>query len=346
MMRNGAGRIAYICCRKTPAPFPHAVVEEPFMKPNATLHDRIQQVSPDRLRHDLFYLSQNPLPFRKVNYTRPGQTMHSLAEADTFIRAQLESAGWGVRETRHQVQAYRCDDTKPLHHWYAKPPETDPFFEVSNLEAVRTGREHPEEIIQLISHKDSMSWIDSPGAHDNACGTAANLEIARCLAGARPRRTVRILFCNEEHTPWTSRFAAESAAARGDRIIAVLNQDSLCSKSDKDRAAGRVTHCVAYSTDEGRPLAEHIERCARRYIPALPATVAQKTRINDDEGMFIRAGFATAVINQGSLPNADAQYHLPGDTPDRVDIENLKLSTQLVLAAVLEIDSREQAFAP
>ena len=316
------------------------------MKTNATLHERIHQVSPDRLRHDLFYLSHDPLPFRKVNYTRPDQTMHSLAEADAFIRAQLETAGWEVRETRHQVQAYRCDDTKPLHHWYAKPPETDPFYEVSNLEAVRPGREHPEEIIQLISHKDSMSWIDSPGAHDNACGTTANLEIARCLAGYRPHRTLRILFCNEEHTPWTSRFAAEAAAARGDRIVAVLNQDSLCSKSDEDRAAGRATHCIAYSTEEGRTLAEHIERCARRYTPDLPARGVHKKRVNDDEGKFILAGFPVAVMNQGSHPNADAQYHLPGDTPDRVDIENLRLSTQLVLAAVLELDGMEQAFAP
>ena len=28
------------------------------------------------------------------------------------------------------------------------------------------------------------------------------------------RRSVRMLFCNGEHTPWTSRFAAETAACR------------------------------------------------------------------------------------------------------------------------------------
>ncbi|MEZ5278151.1 MAG: M28 family peptidase [Opitutaceae bacterium] len=39
--------------------------------------------------------------------------------------------------------------------------------------------DHPEEIIKLISHKDSMCWIDLPGAHDNAAGTAVNLELAR-----------------------------------------------------------------------------------------------------------------------------------------------------------------------
>ena len=83
--------------------------------------------------------------------------------------------------------------------------------------------------------------------------------------------------------------------------------------------------------------------CARRYTPTLPARVVHKPRINDDEGKFILAGFPAAVMNTGSHPNADAQYHLPGDTPDRVDIENLRLSTQLVLAAVLQLDGMEQA---
>ena len=42
----------------------------------------LSAVSADRLRRDLFHLSCDPLPFRKVNYTRPGQSQNSLAEAD------------------------------------------------------------------------------------------------------------------------------------------------------------------------------------------------------------------------------------------------------------------------
>ena len=43
-------------------------------------------------------------------------------------------------------------------------------------------------------------------------------------------------------------------------------------------------------------------------------------------------------MNVGSFPYADSQYHLPGDVPERVDIENVVRSTQLILAAILEID--------
>ena len=304
------------------------------------IQDILQRVSAERIRRDLFYLCREPLPFRKANYTRLGQSTDSLAEADRFIRGQLESAGYEVNATTYRVQPFRCDNTKPLHHWYSTPAPDDPWYDAANLEATHPGDETPEEIIQLISHKDSMSWIDSPGAHDNAVGTVANLELARILATCASKRSVRMLFCNEEHTPWTSRYAAEAAAARGDDIIAVLNVDSLDGKSDEDMAAGKLTHVVGYSTDEGRTLAEFIASCAARYSIDLDVQVAFKERVNDDDGMFINAGYRRTVMNSGSFPYTDSQYHLPGDIPERVNIDNVVRSTQLLLAATLEIAAR------
>jgi acetylornithine deacetylase/succinyl-diaminopimelate desuccinylase-like protein len=303
------------------------------------IRDLLHTVSAARLHRDLVYLAADPLPFRKVNYTRPGQSRSSLDEADLYLQTQLEDVGWAVTRTAYRVQAFRCDCTKPLHHWYSKPAPEDPWYDACNLEAEKPGSGRREEIIQLIAHKDSMSWIDSPGAHDNCAGTVANLEIARALAACATRRTVRILFCNEEHTPWTSRFAAEAAVARGDRIVAVLNVDSLDGKSDADMAAGRLTHVVGYSTDEGRTLAELVERCNRTHDIGLDVALAFKQHINDDDGMFINAGFRTTVMNLGSWPYGDAEYHLVGDRPERVNLENLKRSTQLILAAVLELDA-------
>lgn len=308
------------------------------------IQDILQQVSADRIRRDLFYLCRDPLPFRKVNYTRPGQAVNSLAEADQFIRGRLESAGCEVATTMHRVQAFRCDNTKPLHHWYSTPSPDDPWYDAANIEATRLGHVKPGEIIQLISHKDSMSWINSPGAHDNAVGTAANLELARVLATCDLRRSVRILFCNEEHTPWTSRFAAEAAAARGDNIVAVMNVDSLDGKSEEDMAAGKLTHVVGYSTDEGRALAEFVAACAARHNIGLNVQVLFKQHVNDDDGMFINAGFRTTVINLGSWPYADSEYHLAGDVPERVNIENVVRSTQLLLAAILDIDAGDTNF--
>ena len=299
------------------------------------IRDVLEQVSADRIRRDLFYLCRDPLPFRKVNYTRPGQSVNSLAEADAFIRGRLEAAGYDVATTHHQVQAWRCDKTKPLHHWYSPPDPSDPWYDAANLEVTRLGGAHPEEIIQLISPKDSQSWIDSPGAKDNATGIVANLEVARILAVCDLKRSVRILFCNEEHWPWTSRFAAEAAAARGDRIIAVLNQVVLDDKSDEDMLAGKMLHAIAYSTDEGRPLADFIAGCAVRHSIGLDVRTFAKPQVNGDDGMYIKAGFRTAVMNTGG--GGDTEYHMPGDIPERVNLENLLRSTQLLLATVIEI---------
>ena len=306
----------------------------------------LRQVSGERIRRDLFYLSQDPLRFRKANYTRPGQSLNSLAEADEYIEDQLTASGQQVRRTSHRVQAFRCDETRPLHHWYSTPEPEDPWYDVANVEAIQSGYLCPDEIIQLISHKDSMSWINSPGARDNCVGSVANLELARVLSSCKTKRTIRVLFCNEEHTPWTSRFAAEAAAKRGDNLIAVLNVDSLDGKSHEDTAAGKLTHVTTYSTAEGRPLAEFVVSRAGKYGIELDARVVHKENVNDDDGMFINAGFPRTVMNVGSFPYDDSQYHLPGDVPERVNIENVVRSTQLLLTAILEIDDLgTEAFA-
>jgi hypothetical protein len=164
------------------------------------------------------------------------------------------------------------------------------------------------------------------------------MELARVLSMCRLNRTVRILFCNEEHRPWTSRFAAEAAYERGDRLIAVLNVDSLDGKSDADTEAEKMTHVTTYSTPEGLPLAERIVSCAEKYDIGLDAKVVFKEKVNDDDGMYINAGFPCTVMNVGSFPYEDSEYHLVGDVPERVNIENVVRSTRLLLAAILELD--------
>jgi hypothetical protein len=105
-------------------------------------------------------------------------------------------------------------------------------------------------------------------------------------------------------------------------------------------AAGCRLHTVAAGTDEGRRLAGLFPMLNEKHGLGLGVRVVHKEHINDDDGMFIRSGFRTTVMNTGSFPNADSEYHMPGDRPERVDIENLAMSTRLVLAAVLELDAR------
>ena len=298
-------------------------------------------LSAERIHDDLFFLS-GELPRRTVNLTRPGSSEHTLAEADRYLREQLNAAGHRVDSVTHRVQPFRCDRSKPMHHWYALPAEEDPWYEVTNLAVTLTGSSTPEEIVQLVAHKDSQSWIHSPGAYDNAVGAVALLELARTLETGTLERTVRLLWCNEEHRPWTSRFAAEEAAARGDDIVAVLNVDSLGGKSDDDIATGRMPHTITSSTPEGLNLARFVAACSAD--ARLDVELAAKEQINDDDGMFINAGFRAAVMNIGSWPYADAEYHLPGDRPERVDISNVVMSTELIRNAVIALANGREKF--
>lgn len=305
----------------------------------------LDRVSPDRLKHDLFYLCRDPLSFRTVSYTVPWHTKNSLDETDDFIAGEMRKYVSEVNLIPYKLRPFRCDSTKPLHHWYSSPLPDDPWYDAHCIEVVIPGRKYPEEIIQLVSHKDSMSWINSPGAQDNAVGTVANMEIVRVLSTLELDRTVRVLFCNEEHTPWYSRQYAADCAARGDRIIAVMNQDSICGKSDAAEAAGLMTNVASYSTPEGKFLADFVVAETEKYDLPLTSTTFFKERVNDDDGSFVKAGYLRTIQNNGSKPFAFSQYHLPGDVPERVNLLNLTLVARLLAGTVLDLSAQgESAF--
>lgn len=297
----------------------------------------IRQTDPKRLRADLFYLSDDPLPFRKVNCTLPGHNKSTLDEADDFIQHRLEALGYPVEKEACPVQVFRRDQTKPLARQYAPPAPEDPWYTAYNLYAKKRGIGSPEEVVVVISHKDSQSWIDSPGAYDNAVGTAANMEIARLLRDVALRRSVWFVYCNEEHTPWTSVTAARNARQQGIDIVAVLNLDALGGKSQADIAANRKTSVTVYVCPEGERLAHLMAEVNETYGIGLTQHHYKADEPNDDHGSYINEGFPAAVLNIGSYPYADPRYHSADDVPQLVDIENVTMATQASLAAIVQI---------
>lgn len=300
--------------------------------------DLIEQVDGERMKEDLFYLAKDPLPFRKLNHTRPGQTKCTLYEADDYIQGKLESWGYGVEKEGVTVQAFRCDASKPKAQQFSPPMPEDPTYTAYNLYAERRGTVNPEEITLLLAHKDSQSWVDSPGANDNAVGTVGLMEIARIVAAYEPRRTIRFLFCNEEHRPWTSVRAAERSRDRGDDLVAIYNLDGLGRSTPEDREAGVRTNVTLYTEDEGEWFADLMLEINKAYSIGLAQRKQRRERPGDDDGSFVNAGFKHAVLNIGSYPYGDPAYHTEQDVPERVDVENLVLATKLSLAAAVWVD--------
>lgn len=293
----------------------------------------------------LFYLAKDPLPFRKLNYTLPGHEKNTLYEADDYLADKLKSWGYRVEREGVQVQAFRRDVRKPKSQQYSRPMPEDPWYTAYNLSAERKGRSHPDEIIVVVAHKDSQSWVDSPGANDNAIGTAGDLELARVLAKYDAERTVRFLFCNEEHYPWTSVTAAQNAKKRGDNIVAVFNNDSIGVKAPEQKAAGKMSNVTLYTGPEGERLAQLMSAVNARFAIGLEQRAFKRERPNDmegkfktDDGSFVKAGYPAAILNIGSYPYADPNYHAEGDIPELSDVPNAAKAIQATLAAILTLD--------
>ncbi len=132
-------------------------------KVDASIRGFIKAVDPERMSKHLFYLAQDPLPYRKLNLTLPGHQKNTLYEADDYLAGKLEACGYHVEREGVQVQAFRRDTTKPKNAQYSPPKPEDPWYTAYNLYAGKKGRSHPEKIIVVCAHKDSQSWIDSPG---------------------------------------------------------------------------------------------------------------------------------------------------------------------------------------
>lgn len=109
---------------------------------------------------------------------------------------------------------------------------------VANLEVERSGTTHPDEIILIGAHYDTVS---TPGADDNASGVAALLELARAFRDRSPQRTLRfVAFVNEEPPFYRTEgemgswVYARRAREEGENIRAMISLEMLGYYRDED----------------------------------------------------------------------------------------------------------------
>ena len=296
----------------------------------------IRQVNQEYLSNDLFYLAKE-LPCRTLNFTLEGHEKCVLYEADDFIQGKLESYGYSLDKEAVPVQAFVPDPCVP--HGFRKPLPDEPWYTAFNLFAKKKGTKYPGDVIIALAHKDSQSWLEyAPGAYDNAVGTSAVIEIARILANYQSQRSIWFLFCNEEHWEWTSVAAAQNIAKLNMKVISVLNIDSIGGKSRQDISDNKLTNVTRYSTSEGEKLADLMAELNQKYQLGLDQQKYYCPKPNDDDGSFVNAGFPASILNIGSFPYADPNYHTVNDKPEYVDLLNVKLATQLSLVFIIFMD--------
>jgi len=184
-----------------------------------------------------------------------------------------------------------------------------------NVVGTKRGTVRPDEIVVVGGHYDSVPR--SPGANDNASGTASVLEVARALASIPTPRTVQfVLFAAEELGLFGS---AAFVAERRQGVVAMVNLDMV----------GWGERLMVGNTGRDEAIVELA-------VQAAQGAGIQVTRFRagaSDHASFERAGIPALFLHRG----VDPDYHRPTDVPSNVDPRHLEEAARLTIAVVQEL---------
>jgi Zn-dependent M28 family amino/carboxypeptidase len=244
-----------------------------------------------------------------------------LEAAAQYIERQLQNIGYSIGR-----QEYSVDGTN-----------------VRNIEAVRDAPGHAAAATLVIgAHYDSFE--NAPGANDNATGTAAVIELARLLKDWQPERTrVRfVLFVNEEPPYYRSREMgswryAERLFETRERLLGMISLETIGAFSDAANSQRypqpfglifpSTANFVAFVGLPGaRRFLHDVIGSFRRNL-AFPSIGGLAPDIVpgigwSDHWAFQQFGFPAIMITD-TAPYRYPHYHLPSDTPDKVDFDKL-----------------------
>ncbi len=145
-----------------------------------------------------------------------------IGAARNWIADQMKQAdaGRGILEVR--LEEFDVPPTQRLRNG----------AHLANVVGVLKGTKYPDRRYYVVGHYDSRNSDgndavgDAPGANDNASGTVVVLQIARALAATPLESTVVFLYtAGEEQGLIGAKYHADQAKTRGEKILAVLNND-------------------------------------------------------------------------------------------------------------------------
>jgi Zn-dependent M28 family amino/carboxypeptidase len=133
----------------------------------------------------------------------------ALQAAEAYISQNWRKQGYTVEKQEYQEQGVPC----------------------ANIEVNHQGSRHPEQIILIGAHYDSVTG--SPGANDNGSGVAALLELSRLLCFSSTEMTIRFVAFTNEEMPFFftghqgSRIYAGNARQQGDNIRLMIALETM-----------------------------------------------------------------------------------------------------------------------
>lgn len=224
---------------------------------------------------------------------------------------------------------------------------------MTNLEVEIKGSVHPDRIIVVGAHYDTV--YGSPGADDNASGTASLLEMARLLRDQKPDYTIRLVaFANEEHpeADWHTMGSYEYARAcheRKDNIQGMFVLEMLGCYSDAPDSQKypypfnlfypTVGNFIAFvGNTKSRALVTRAIAAFRgnASFPSEGVSAPEKYRDiqRSDHSCFWEFGYQALMITDTSNFRYEP-YHTGEDTPDKLDYERMARVTEGLTHSVM-----------
>lgn len=189
--------------------------------------------------------------------------------------------------------------------------ETIDSYTSQNVFAEITGSEKPEEIVAIGAHLDS--WDAGRGAIDDGAGVAIVTEAARLImaAGARPDRSIRVIF-----------FAAEEIGLWGGKAWAKARADKIENYqfvAESDFGAGEIYAISGRVSNAAWPLIEAIQA---ELAPLGIEMGRRQASGGPDFSPASRLGVAAVDLNQDGTDYFD-YHHTANDTLDKIEPEAL-----------------------
>lgn len=288
-------------------------VEKEIKAPDYSFEDALKLLSKDELKNNLFYLASDQLEGRMS-----GKKGNFLAAE--FLKKEFEK--FGLKTISHRFKIKRLNPGPKNERGEDYTENTYAYIE-GNDPVLK------DEIVVIGAHMDHIGYGPSmsrssqfkvhPGADDNASGTVALLEVARCFSKLKNklRRTVVFMaFSAEEMGLLGSRFYCENPlfpinSPDISKHIFMLNMDMV----------GYLEHGkynVSFSDGESSlEIEKIIEELSNNYSFAKKIT-GRRTG-GSDHACFYNKKVPIAFLHTGLHPH----YHKPSDTADKINYDGL-----------------------
>jgi Zn-dependent M28 family amino/carboxypeptidase len=235
--------------------------------------------------------------------------------------------------------------TVPAAFLNAKYNENLPDSE--NIWAFIEGSEKPDEILVISAHYDHVGIKDGKvynGADDDGSGTVALLEMAQAFAKAKkdghgPKRSILFLHVTgEEHGLHGSRYYSENPLFPLKNTIADINIDMIGRRDTIHNETSNYIYVIGsgrLSTD----LYNAVENANKSSVGLNldykydDRNDPQRFYFRSDHYNFAKHGIPSVFFFSG----VHADYHQPGDDPDKIEYDALEKRTRMIFNVAWEL---------